>query len=203
LAIVADAECNWMMSLVSTNDGGDTWNPVVLPFKKLDEKKLFEAGKFTGVICFDEDNNEFFYRSDNGGKTWETKSLPGKYYNPYFIDEKIGFIGGYQTKDGGDTWQISTVPFGNSSIIHFSDEKEGFVINGHEEWLNCSECDVPSLIYFESYETKDAGKSWIKTQIDKGCGFYTKYLTKGGDALYYIGGNDSHNGFVVKRFDLK
>ena len=203
LAIVADWKCTWMMSLVSTNDGGNTWKSVVLPFKKLRENKLFEIGDYTGVICTNGDNVDYIYLSNNGGKSWETKALPGKYnYSVYFINDKLGFISGYRTTDGGNNWEPSTIPYGYSSIIHFKNENEGFIINDHEEWLNCSECDVPSLLYFESYETKDAGKSWVKTQIDKECGFYNNYIAKGGDALYRVNPNRPGD-WQVSRFDEK
>jgi len=119
-------------------------------------------------------NSNDFFRTVNGGLTWEHKVVVGAaptdvmgnlhalnadtawaiLWNTDNPDEYLSRV--YKTADGGDTWEEKTLPFtGNISTalinIHFFNDSEGFTY---------AEAKDTAGWYIECYYTQDGGESW-------------------------------------------
>jgi photosystem II stability/assembly factor-like uncharacterized protein len=106
--------------IIYTKDGGQTWKTVyesTRPFE-ITWKCSFPTRK-TGYVTLQTYNpdstvsQQHVVKTTNGGKKWKELDLCNDFkarpFGVGFIDEKTGFVGtmnsGYQTNDGGNTWQ--------------------------------------------------------------------------------------------------
>lgn len=104
--------------VLKTVNGGDDGTEYVLPGYRgrslyfLTADKGFIVGGVNGKEISGEGTG-VFYKTNNGGQSWETQSLPSSnhisYLNKiYFVDSQLGFIAGdnslFVTKNGGDSW---------------------------------------------------------------------------------------------------
>ena len=106
--------------LAVTNDGGRTWEPLVLPAPEsrpeLFETELCEGHSpqlispmqgAVGVTCRTGLQLNYIYWTNDGGKTWQSHLYPGGTINllndrtAFALDRKI-----YQTLNGGATWDF-------------------------------------------------------------------------------------------------
>jgi len=171
-------------AIYRTIDGGVHWEKVAvspsipvqptrgsLPFLCLKNGVSFvnaSTGWATGTCP---GHGPFFYRSDDGGRTWYQQPLPAPPDEaqvlssctcgtslPQFVSSQTGFVlvGGqhpilYVTKDGGTTWVPSKLPVGIVvSEVVFSDPNNGWFIGSKVE-----PDQTTSL-----YTTHDSGKTW-------------------------------------------
>lgn len=138
---------NNQLFLITTNDGGDSWQPlnsIKLPKTLVSEASFAASG--TSIVCVG-DSSVFIgtgggstarvFKSNNRGKTWNTTNTEMRtgeasgIYSMTFIDELNGVaVGGNYldsnstegncviTNDGGKTWnKPQTPPFGYRSCV--------------------------------------------------------------------------------------
>lgn len=146
-------------TIVSTSDGGETWD---IQYK--DNSKYFK-----GVFFIDENEGWVIGWHDvlhttNGGNYWEEQDLPGFLDTEAisFINSDTGWIVGtyktiYKTTDGGATWMLKLNGTPSSPMLNdvfFSDALHGVAIGGF--WFTPDE---------EAYTivTADGGETWQET----------------------------------------
>lgn len=156
----------------STNDGGKNWSLVnrnflqdyyknqiyVSPVFKFINQNFWISYKISSI----ESPVPIFHVTRNGGKTWETVSLPNlNTVNIYFYNENIGFVASstvssnqtllHKTTDGGKTWNLikTSNTKSNESIIYFHTDKTGYFKEGQ------------NLL-----KTTDGGTSWKKVFVN-------------------------------------
>jgi photosystem II stability/assembly factor-like uncharacterized protein len=143
--------------LYKTEDGGNSW--IELPINAKGE--LFNIftkdGKSIFVTGTDSVSNNGYKKclfvSDDSGSTWQEYLSPenvGKSVRPIFFSIKKGWVGPYQTLDGGKTWLLKS-PGEN---LYFSDSLNAY-----------------SFTDTVLYKSTDAGESWNKVFIGE------KYFT--------------------------
>lgn len=134
--------------LLRTEDGGDTWRRILLPFK-LELFSIFFRGNSHGWIVGDEGT---VLASRDEGLTWTRQNTGTKepLYGVDFRDQKNGVVVGkngtiLQTTNGGDSWWPIESPVRESLMrVTFTDEKNGWIA-GHRGTI---------------LRTKDRGRTW-------------------------------------------
>jgi photosystem II stability/assembly factor-like uncharacterized protein len=173
-------DCNGVVPnsiyLYRTTDGGNTWQPVRLPYPaKMPDMFTNEAnvcgsyspeflGQFGWLVV--QCNNfgpgvaqTFLYTSTNAGQNWSSHSLPApidfvQFLYPSTEETTPGtgwFAGGgrvYLTQDGGKTWQPVS-GLGGEGQLDFIDQTTG--------WMVAKTGDSISLV-----QTKDGGATWTQ-----------------------------------------
>lgn len=104
--------------ILHTNDGGHTWMKVYQSTRPLETawKVCFPSEQvgYATIQSYDPANTQQrIVKTIDGGKTWSEINLcddaTAREFGIGFIDESHGFVGtmssGYETKDGGFTWQ--------------------------------------------------------------------------------------------------
>lgn len=181
-------------NLAKTIDGGINWTFINLPIQPF-------YGEFQCIdnIVFIAGENQQIFKSTDFGNTWQTiqTTIPSNndVLKIYFYDENIGYINGisniYQTKNGGQTWDIVDVPFTSFGVIHFYNEQEGFNIEAISEYQGG---DFPTFLGSIAYET-DNGKKWRTSKINENLRLgFTSFPQK--DLGYGIMGKDF---YTIKR----
>lgn len=177
-------------TLLLTTDGGVTWIEKTIPTMSVEIKQswihMFSGGK--GVIIT---NPYSVLETNDGGFSWSPRNVDSLPFNPEYksnvyalqwfnenhwylmSDHRTRSIGRYmlhETKDGGRTWNRSSViprtritPSGDSSSMNaslrFSDENHGWLLGGST--LNTTDHRWRDIIV----ATTDGGNTW-KTQMD-------------------------------------
>lgn len=135
---VTGASSNYKAQILSTVDGGNTWN-VSYKSSRVDTDevwKIFFSSRDTGYGSIEyqafttSTSKRYFVKTIDGGKTW-TEMPFINYYDEEgigFINDTIGWIGGayytYITFDGGKSWSIDhgfgvvTPPFSSGYVIN-------------------------------------------------------------------------------------
>lgn len=122
------------MGFVVSEDGGETWQQKSLPGVDFHGLAIApsDSNIFYGWIASSQDGKQGLFTSTDAGKTWQSKQANGLQEHPFSlvvdpIDANIVFattgVGLYQSKDGGDNWQL--IPNSNGLIISLSLVKEG------------------------------------------------------------------------------
>lgn len=152
--------------IMRTEDGGDSWSRVVVPFK--DELYHLDfVNKSRGWIVGDMGT---VLRTDDGGITWKTQVSGTKkaLYNVDFRDKNDGFaVGGggtiLRTEDGGESWETVTTSFAKTFLrVDFASDQEGWIV-GHGGTV---------------LRSSDKGKSWIKQESKTDKSLYGLFMTK-------------------------
>jgi Uncharacterized protein related to plant photosystem II stability/assembly factor len=152
--------------VMRTEDGGDTWQRVVVPSKK----ELFHLdfnGSSHGWIVGDEG---LIMATTDGGATWavQTSGVKRALFNVDFRDDNNGYaVGGggtiLRTEDGGKTWERVTTPYNETfKRIDFADDKNGWIVGHGGSILRSS----------------DRGKTWIKQDSNTREDLYGLYMGK-------------------------
>jgi photosystem II stability/assembly factor-like uncharacterized protein len=132
--------------LIRTDDGGLTWNPVMLPepvpaglcgMQVIDTNTVVAVGAYYGTPCF--------VRTDDGGENWSVVDMTpycGALVDVHFFSEMVGVAVGsttpgpnrrntiLRTVDGGATWHIRHVGNRDRELCwkaSFPTDKVGFV----------------------------------------------------------------------------
>jgi photosystem II stability/assembly factor-like uncharacterized protein len=157
--------------LITTNDGGDTWNDFHLPdYETIFINPLIATDVINKQSAIIVGNNGRVLLTNDNGINWNYKSV--KYdgreslTSVDFVDEKIGFIGGFdytendlllfKSTDGGNDWSkvnsnLNTLGIYFSPIelkrinIHFVSNSIGFL------WKR-----------YDFFKTTDGGVTWVR-----------------------------------------
>lgn len=137
--------------LMRTEDGGDTWRRVLLPFK-LELFSIFFRGNSHGWIVGDDGT---VLASRDEGLTWTRQNTGTKepLYGIDFRDQKNGVAVGkngtiIQSTNGGDSWWPIQSPVRDSLMrVSFADDKNGWIA-GHRGTI---------------LRTRDRGKTWERS----------------------------------------
>jgi photosystem II stability/assembly factor-like uncharacterized protein len=164
------------LKILSTIDGGATWQSNALPISTQDEAMLVETAFIdfvdasTGWVVLKLQSSSNFslgrlYATEDGGRTWRERTLPlGE--PVMFLDAARGWVAGgprgdqlYRTEDGGKTWQNQYLPDANSNLSGqvniglpvFSDGRTGMLP------VTLTGSDKSRLLL---YSTDDSGTTW-------------------------------------------
>ncbi|MBK7105390.1 MAG: hypothetical protein IPH62_08910 [Ignavibacteriae bacterium] len=161
---------NYEPALLSTTDGGDSWN--IKSFNELSYINILQfisdsTGYFTAV---DDSSDNLIFKTTDAGKNWEQifKSDTISFNNLKFINEQIIYGTTWQVRnseisflksyDGGKTWDFQNPKF------HFSDNEYNFSqFSLTDIFLNSSGEGVilGSLgSYITVYTSTDNGNNW-------------------------------------------
>jgi photosystem II stability/assembly factor-like uncharacterized protein len=142
--------------ILSTNDGGKTWTKAwqsKRPYE-LTWKIAFPTGNvgYVTIQSYNPDpsvTDRFVAKTIDGGKTWSEIPLVSdakvREFGIAFLDENIGWVGavpnGFQTTDGGVTWQA--IEMGNAvnkiRLLKCDSQRVGYAIG-----VNVYRIDIPS-----------------------------------------------------------
>lgn len=149
------------MGFVVSEDGGETWQQRSLPGVDFHGLALSpsQPNIFYGWIASSQDGKKGLFSSTDAGKTWQPKQSNGLEEHPFSlvvdpINPNTIFattgLGLYESKDGGDNWQL--IPNNNGLIISLSMVKEGerVIMYGYQFAQENS-----SIVKSEDY-----GKTW-------------------------------------------
>ena len=157
----------WMVTrenhyLLKTTDGGQGWvnqnSGLTEPYRYFDVNFVDEnTGYVAGAMTPSFPWTYFLIKTTDGGSTWSTKfsSQDLNVSVIYFIDQNVGFFGGYpgvllKTTDGGNTWNQKNV---NSDV---SISNLCFVNNNYG-WFTGSDGAL--------FRTTDAGETWTENDL--------------------------------------
>lgn len=138
--------------VMRTEDGGETWQRVIVPTKA----ELFHLdfnGSSHGWIVGDKG---LIVATEDAGATWKTQNsgVTRALFNVDFRDDYDGYaVGGggtiLRTEDGGKTWERVTTPYAETfKRIDFADDKNGWIV-GH----------AGSIL-----RSSDRGKTWVRQE---------------------------------------
>ncbi len=167
--------------IIKTIDGGANWTLTNSPFgttiiyglKVFDDQKVIAVGGSAKA-----------YMTTDGGDTWTalTTNIPGSFFAIGFLDNNIGYIGGYnspspvmsKTTDGGLTWNAISFPA--------SFDKYGSI------WgIACKDINI---VWFSDINgnilyTQDGGASWTPGKKVNNNGLYSMAIV--GNDLWTCG----------------
>lgn len=178
---VVDSSTAWACGsngiILRTTDGGSSWQEFkVKGYETLDFRDIEAFDKYTAIVmCIDAP--AFFFKTNDGGKTWKRKYMnrdPRIFFDGFaFWDSKNGIafsdpIDGkfyfVKTNDGGETWK----DISNMNISSSSKNEGGFAASGTSiavygkdlVWFGTGGSDK-SRIYF----SEDAGLNWRAVDV--------------------------------------
>jgi len=173
--------------LLFTKDGGKSWQKIegVLPGRGIRQMEFLNR-----QVGFLQGDNRTFYRTLDGGKTWETFPDALTTWQYQFVTPDKGFAttseGFYKTENGGKTWQ--KLFEGWSYLVGFPSEQEGFFVRTIREYAN----DIPDFDS-EILRTTDGGTTWSRSQPVHNFDVFRPYEFPGSRAGYTTDGS-----FVLK-----
>ncbi|MBU1875000.1 hypothetical protein KJ688_14930 [bacterium] len=148
-------------TLIYTNNKGNTWVPIQV---------ASDSGSIYSCLHSDDANNLYFisnygevYWSNDLGESWNNKhnfdnwgfSYLDYSNNPTCYAMQFGGNSLYKTTDGGNSWNIYTIPLQWSGDIYFFDKDHGWIT---ENWAPSSMIHDSTSIYM----TNDGGETWIQ-----------------------------------------
>jgi len=137
-------------AILKTNDAGTTWEispDLIFNFPACGFHDIYFSDFDNGWIVGGCQTGEVILHTADGGDTWVTQynNSSINFNSVYFIDNETGWaVGGsfvaypgfpsiVRTTNGGDTWQLATIPYyPNCSLssIYFSDIDNGWAVGG-------------------------------------------------------------------------
>jgi photosystem II stability/assembly factor-like uncharacterized protein len=145
-------------SLVSTADGGHTWQ-----YDTLVENGPFSIMYLAGQQCYLLNQDSLLLmKTMDAAQSWEMTGVPepiSYYSDMFFVNENTGFLCGgdgyfLRTENGGTDW--TDLSPGNDMALrnlHFVDEDNGWMID----------YDGKNILH-----TTDGGENWTETQLGSG-----------------------------------
>jgi photosystem II stability/assembly factor-like uncharacterized protein len=136
--------------VMRTEDGGETWQRMIVPTKK----ELFHLDFVGNLRCWIVGDEGLILFSDNGGANFriQTSGTLMDLYNVDFRDEREGYAVGskgtiLRTENGGETWEKVKIEFPQTFMrVDFADDKNG-IITGYDGTI---------------LRSSDKGKTWTK-----------------------------------------
>lgn len=164
---ILNAKGNVIDSLVMrTNDGGETWQRIVIPSKT----ELFHVdfnGSSHGWIVGDKG---LIVATTDGGDTWRIQQSGTSHalFNVDFRDDENGYAVGeagtiLRTENGGATWETVRTSFpGTFMRVNFADDKNGWIV-GHRGII---------------LRSSDRGRTWVRMESSTSKNLYGLYMVK-------------------------
>jgi len=151
---------------MKTEDGGDSWQRIIVPSKK-ELIHLDFNGSSHGWIVGDEG---VIFATTDGGETWRAQSSGTKMplYNVDFRDDDEGYAVGkagtiLRTENGGATWEKVMTNFRETFLrVDFADDKNGWIVGYGGAILRSS----------------DKGRTWVRQESNTRAHLYGLYMTK-------------------------
>jgi photosystem II stability/assembly factor-like uncharacterized protein len=152
--------------VMRTEDGGETWQRIVVPSKK----ELYHLDFVGSSKCWIVGDDGLILNSYNGGESFQTQKSGTALdlYNVDFRDENEGYIVGskgtiLRTENGGANWEsLKTIYPMTLMRVDFADDKNGVIV-GYEGTI---------------LRSTDKGKTWTKQNSDTKETLYGLYFTK-------------------------
>lgn len=118
--------------VMRTEDGGETWQRIIVPSKK----ELYHLDFVGSNRCWIVGDDGLILYSNNGGASFITQrsGVTMDLYNVDFRDEKEGYIVGskgtiLRTEDGGANWELVKTAFPMTFMrVDFADDKNGVIV---------------------------------------------------------------------------
>ena len=209
----------WAVSgekLLISLDGGGTWTLSTAPatpssasfitstaFADADHAWTIRAGADSHTGAQDDFVSLFVYRTADGGRTWQSATIPGNFawcfYELVFADAQHGFLNAtdcqtisktalYRTSDGGATWTAGPIRAVGDSLS-VSDATTLWVSSsgGGEA---CNMCNEPLL-----QVSRDSGRTWSASPIPGYEGKLTSDTLGAGGSPVFLDPSDGY--FVV------
>ena len=152
--------------VMRTDDGGETWNRIIVP-SKLELFHLDFVNSSRGWIVGD---GGLILTTQDGGLSWYTQNSRTKkpLYNVDFRDSQEGYAVGktgtiLRTENGGEVWETVKTNFPNTFMrVDFADDKNGWIVGYGGTVLRSS----------------DKGKTWIKQETNTKEHLYGLFMSK-------------------------
>ena len=148
-------------TLMTTGDGGRTWNGAVVDQSVLSDIQFLDMSK--GWLV---GKHGALYATVDGGAAW-TKAIPAGYPSEedfsklYFVSDVLGYVLGYhgiyKTENGGASWQnnwLPNVPYRGAWDMSFIDDRTGYLLGSRY-----TDADPSTL-----YRTTDGAATWSEVQ---------------------------------------
>ena len=152
--------------VMRTNNGGETWNRVIVPTKV----ELFHLDFVDNSSGWIVGGSGLILTTTDSGLNWQVQRSNTKkdLYNVDFRDENNGFAVGdegiiLRTENGGENWTSVRTGFPNTFLrVDFADDKNGWIVGLGGTILRSS----------------DKGKSWIKQESNTSENLYGLFMSK-------------------------
>lgn len=152
--------------VMRTEDGGETWQRVVVPSKR----ELFHLDFVGTSRCWIVGDGGIILSSSDGGASFSAQrsGTTNELFNVDFRDEYEGYAVGskgtiLRTESGGATWEsVKTGYTGMFMRVDFADDKNGVIV-GHGGVI---------------LRSNDRGKNWTKVASGTGESLYGLYFVK-------------------------
>lgn len=175
-------------NLVRTTDAGENWEETGLIFSQSGAPKLYFYDEQIGFIG---DGNGKLFKTSDGGINWDSLEvgLDSRIVDIYFLDADTGFVLAEnnlaRTTNGGEDWQTTTISeeFNiRNLLVHFSDEKRGFLVAKNEDFQS----DVTVCVETLFFSTRDGGETWfLDSVVDDVCDWLKSAYAS--DRVYLLG----------------
>lgn len=152
--------------VMRTEDGGETWQRVIVPSKK----ELYHLDFVGSSRCWIVGDEGLVLASSSGGASFQTQrsGVVMDLYNVDFRDENEGYIVGskgtiLRTEDGGETWESVKTAFPATFMrVDFADDKNGVIV-GYEGTI---------------LRSSDRGRTWTKQSSGTKSHLYGLFFAK-------------------------
>jgi photosystem II stability/assembly factor-like uncharacterized protein len=152
--------------VMRTEDGGETWQRVVVPSKK----ELYHLDFVGSSRCWIVGDSGLILYSDNGGAQFrqQKSGTALDLYNVDFRDESEGYAVGskgtiLRTETGGEIWETVKTTFPATFMrVDFADDKNGWIVGYNGTILRSS----------------DKGRTWVKQESQTKGNLYGLYTVK-------------------------
>lgn len=152
--------------VMRTEDGGETWQRVIVPSRK----ELYHLDFVGSDRCWIVGDSGLILASDDGGATFtvQRSGLDRDLYNVDFRDKDEGYTVGskgtiLRTENGGRTWESVATGFTETFMrVDFADDKNGWIVGYGGSVLRSG----------------DKGRSWIKQSSGTKEHLYGLFMTR-------------------------
>lgn len=152
--------------VLKTNDGGESWQRVIVPFKS----ELFHLDFINDERGWIVGDQGLILVTQDGGEIWQKQNSGTKHplYNVDFRDRNEGYaVGGrgtiLRTENGGQNWESVKTNFPSTFMrVDFADDKNGWIVGYDGTILRSS----------------DKGRTWLKQESRTKENLYGLFMSK-------------------------